>query len=48
VTRTLPPRALEILPLLGWGADVVQRWIDVNAALSDNDLVVKLEALLDT
>jgi hypothetical protein len=46
--RTLPPRALEILPLLGWGPDVTQRWIEVNANLSDDDLVAKLEALLDS
>lgn len=41
--RTLPARALEIIPLLGWGPDVVQRWLDVNAALTDAELVTKLE-----
>jgi hypothetical protein len=45
--RTLPARALEILPLLGWGPDVSQRWVDVNANLTDNELIAKLEAELD-
>ena len=45
--RTLPPRALEIIPLLGWGPDTAQRWIDANANLSDEDLVAKLELELE-
>ena len=45
--RTLPPRALEIMPLLGWGPDVAQRWIDVNANLSDEQIVAKLELELE-
>jgi hypothetical protein len=45
--RILPARALEILPLLGWGPEVSRRWIEANANLSDDELVAKLEAELD-
>ena len=45
--RTLPVRALEIIPLLGWGPDVAERWINANATLSDDDLVAKLEGELE-
>lgn len=45
--RTLPERALAIIPLLGWGPDVAQRWIDANANVSDEELVAKLEKLLE-
>lgn len=46
--RILPPRALEIIPLIGWGPDVTQRWIDVNAGLSDEELIAKLETELES
>ena len=45
--RILPPRALEIIPLLRLGSDVAERWINANATLSDEDLVAKLELELE-
>jgi hypothetical protein len=45
--RILPPRALEILPLLGWGPDMAARWVNANDNLSDSEMVSKLEAELD-
>jgi hypothetical protein len=45
--RSLPPRAIEILSLFGWGTDVCDRWINANANLSDDDLTAKLESELE-